>query len=70
MASVRPVGERTVFVRLSEVPEKRRVNVAERLCRLGVVVGTEAIEVRSAAYFPRQDPGIWVTPAEARAKLR
>lgn len=70
MANRPPEEERTVFVRLSQVPEKRRVNVAERLCRLGVVTGSEAIAVRTAAYFPRQDPGVWVTPSEARKKTR
>lgn len=65
-----PQEARTVFVRLSQVPEKRRVNVAERLCRLGIVTGPEAIAVRAAAYFPRQDPGVWVTPSEARKKTR
>lgn len=59
-----------MLVHLADIPEKRRVNVAERLIRIGAVHGEEAILVRMAAYFPRQNPCLWVPAAEAEKKLR
>lgn len=53
-------GPPTVVVRLSEVPERVRVHVAERMIRVGELTGVAAIDLRMAAYVVRQDPAIEV----------
>lgn len=70
--TARPPERQTelVTVHLADIPEKRRVEAAERLIRVGGLSGTIAIDLRMAAYCPRQNPSIEVTADEARRVMR
>lgn len=57
---------RTVLVHLSDVPEKKRVAIADLLIRLDGLSGTKAMELKMAALVPTQNPSIEVPVAEAR----
>jgi hypothetical protein len=68
MASRSP-EERMVVVRLSQVPEPKRVAAADRIIRaedLERVHPEEAILLRMAALFPREDPELEVPESLAR----
>lgn len=67
--AVRSEGERIVIVRLSDVPEPKRLEAADRLIEaedLERVHPEEAILLRMAAMFPREDPGLEVKYRKAR----
>jgi hypothetical protein len=66
--AVPDLGE-TVVVRLSDVPEEKRVAAADRLIEdedLERVHPEEAIMIRMAALFPRQNPALEVKATKAR----
>lgn len=56
-------------VRLSQVPQKKRLEVAHRIIRLEGIVGVPALELMMAATEPRQDPSIVVDAELARRVL-
>jgi hypothetical protein len=62
--SARREGEgRMVEVRLSQVPQELRRQVADIVIEKTGLAGVQALEVQLRAFTPRQDPSIFV-PAE------
>lgn len=59
-----------VTVRLSEVPEKTRKQVADRVIRTEGLVGIPALNLMIAAQTPVQDPEITVRAEVAERVLR
>ena len=68
MASRSLTGAETVVIRLSQIPEKTRLTFARRLIRVEGLIGVPALDLLMAAHFPRLDPEIEVTVAQARSK--
>ena len=58
-----------VFVRLLEIPERRRKLAAERVIRSEGLVGYDALELMEAAVTPQSNPGIFVDAELARRVL-
>ena len=67
--AVRSTESGMVIVRLSDVPEEKRVAAADRLIAaedLERVHPEEALLIRMAALFPRQNPALEVKVTKAR----
>lgn len=58
-----------VFVRLLEIPLRRRQVVAERIIRVEGLVGYDALEMMAAAVTPQTNPGLFVDAELARKVL-